>query len=186
MSQFLLPCSCGANVPVSRSQAGMTLPCPECGKVVDVPTIRVMNTLQVATQTAIPVAGKSQSTWLRIFAVICFIVTLVTGYFGGELFLLRRNIENSMASRDIPLNMTEQDFLDDMKQAALKRPPADTWDYWNELINDGLLPPNPPDYFKVKRHYEAQYRPMVNWLTACGVSLGLFLISFMLMLFKKA
>lgn len=37
--RYLLPCSCGRTVPVERAQAGDRVHC-ECGKVLDVPTLR--------------------------------------------------------------------------------------------------------------------------------------------------
>lgn len=49
MSQYRLPCAkdnCGGSAVVDASQAGLTVPCPDCGAPLEVPTIRGLSQLQ--------------------------------------------------------------------------------------------------------------------------------------------
>jgi hypothetical protein len=42
---YLLPCSCGSEIPVASAQAGGSVRCA-CGQEIEVPTLRVMTTLR--------------------------------------------------------------------------------------------------------------------------------------------
>jgi hypothetical protein len=43
---YLLPCSCGADIPVSAGVAGGRASCPSCGRSVDVPKLRELSHLR--------------------------------------------------------------------------------------------------------------------------------------------
>lgn len=47
MQAFLLPCSCGADISVTSSQAGGRATCPACGGVESVPRLRDLEKLRV-------------------------------------------------------------------------------------------------------------------------------------------
>jgi len=59
MSQYLLTCRCGKNVPVEVGQAGGQVIC-SCGERLDVPTLRKLRHLPVADAT---VSAPPSSTW---------------------------------------------------------------------------------------------------------------------------
>ena len=164
MSQFLLPCSCGAKLPVSKSQAGMSLPCPECGVLVEVPTIRKLSTLA----TAIPEKKRAKAgkglNWLGPVAAISLLVGIVALSYAGYLFYERRTYIAFAVQNGASLDVKESDFIADIRKSAEQSAPADTWDYWNTMINDGLKDPNPPDLFKMKRYLEARLPTMLNSL----------------------
>lgn len=181
MSKYLLPCSCGANIPVSRSQAGMNLPCPQCGKKIEVPTIRQMSTLEAVDASVSTAKNSTSPNSLRIFAALSLIVGLVALFYGGRLFLERYSIISVLAKQDMDLSKTEDDFLADMRKTSMSFTPADTWDYWNELTTEGMVDPNPPDLFKFKRFLEGRYPWMQGSLIIAGISLMMFAISSIIM-----
>jgi hypothetical protein len=161
MSQFLLPCRCGGEIHINRSQAGMSLPCPQCGELVEVPTIRKMAELRVATESPTSQPAK-QSTALRLFAAISLIVGLVGLFDGGMVFWERSSIIKGLENMKLNMSMSEDDFLGDMKELSMKASPADTWDYWNQLIDEGLTAPDPPEFFKYKRYVESRSPRMIR------------------------
>lgn len=60
--QYLLPCSCGRQIPVEASQSGLTLAC-ECGQQLDVPARRELEKLpRTTTQPRTP-SGAPRSGW---------------------------------------------------------------------------------------------------------------------------
>jgi hypothetical protein len=60
--QFLLPCSCGRQLPVETSQSGLTLTC-ECGKQLDVPTRRDLEKLPRAASQPQGAGTPGRSAW---------------------------------------------------------------------------------------------------------------------------
>jgi hypothetical protein len=165
MSQFLLPCSCGAKLPVSKSQAGMSLLCPECGVSVEVPTIRKLSELAIA----IPETKRTKSgglKWLGPVAAISLLVGIIGLSYAGYLFYERRTYVAFAVENGANLDLKESDFIADIRKSAEQSAPADTWDYWNIMLNDGLKDPNPPDLFKVKRYLESRLPTMLNSLWA--------------------
>ena len=70
MSSFLLPCSCGVDIPVSSSQAGGLATCPACGREEPVPRLRDLGKLRVATAPR----GKGESgagrRWTGMHALV--------------------------------------------------------------------------------------------------------------------
>ena len=58
MKQYLLPCSCGRNLPVEMSQAGQHISC-KCGVLLEVPPLRSLRELA----TAIRAEAADSKTW---------------------------------------------------------------------------------------------------------------------------
>mgnify|MGYP007059379821 CR=1 FL=1 len=79
MLKYVLPCSCGkGQLEVDSSQSGLSIPCPECGKVLEVPTMRGLRELQIAKPSG-PVG--SSFVWgaregLLIVACVLFVIGL--------------------------------------------------------------------------------------------------------------
>ncbi|MCY2983247.1 MAG: hypothetical protein NTY15_06360 [Planctomycetota bacterium] len=166
MSQFLLPCSCGAKLPVSKSQAGMSLQCAECGVSVEVPTIRKLSALALATPETKRAKAGHGLKWLGPVAAISLLVGIIGLSYAGYLFYERREYIAFAVENGANLDAKESDFMADIRKSAEQSAPADTWDYWNTMINDGLKDPNPPDLFKVKRYLESRLPTMLNSLWA--------------------
>ncbi len=177
MSQFLLPCDCGAKIPVNRSQAGMSLPCPHCGKSIDVPTIRKL----AAFANAAPVQKetKTNSSWkfLGPVAALGFLVGLVGLAYGGSLLYERYSTISQVTRAGMDLNRTEEEFIVGVRENALKSAPADTWDYWNVMLEEGLSDPKPPDLVRVKRYLASLLPTTIASLITGGVGVLVFGIS---------
>lgn len=73
-TQYLLPCSCGHKQAIDRSQAGLSMACPQCGAEVAIPTLRGFERLEQATPEVSHVAGE----WGPRQAVL-FIGCLIAG-----------------------------------------------------------------------------------------------------------
>ena len=181
MSQYLLPCSCGANIPVSRSQAGMSLPCPQCAKILDVPTIRNMASLAAISDTPEKAKSSRAPIWLGPVAAIAFLVAVAAFFYCGSLVWERYQILSSLAAQKIDLAITEEDFLSDLRKMASESSPADTWDYWNVMVRRGLSDANPPDVFRVKRYLESQKPLIWGSLATAVISLAVFGVSALIM-----
>ena len=181
MSQYLLPCSCGANIPVSRSQAGMSLPCPQCAKILDVPTIRNMAALPAISDTPEKAKSSRAPIWLGPVAAIAFLVAVAAFFYCGSLVWERYQILSSLAAQKIGLAITEEDFLSDLRKMASESSPADTWDYWNVMVRRGLSDANPPDVFRVKRYLESQKPLIWGSLATAVISLAVFGVSALIM-----
>jgi len=177
MSQFLLPCACGANMPVNRSQAGMSLPCPNCGKTVEVPTIRKL--AEFATSAPVKKQAKSSqsATWLGPIAALSLIVGLIAFAYAGYLYYERYSYVALINQSGGNLNVKEADFLEDIRNHALESAPADTWDYWNIMLEEGLPDPDPPDLFKIKRYLASRAPMLFGSLFTGGIGLAIFAFS---------
>ncbi len=180
MSQFLLPCACGAKIPVNRSQAGMSLPCLECGKTVEVPTIRKL--AEFASSAPAKKEAKSRAgKWLGPIAAISFIISLLGLAYGGSLAYERYTYISELTQTGANLNLTEAEFIAEVRKSSLLSAPADTWDFWNAMVNNGLSDPNPPGFFQVKRYLASQVPMMRGSFLVGSISLAVFALSTFLM-----
>jgi DNA-directed RNA polymerase subunit RPC12/RpoP len=163
MSQYHLPCpNCQAKLPVSKSQAGMIVNCPSCGSNVPVPTIRGFSKLELAepdnkSRTS---HTKAANTFVRILAVLLLLVSVPTLAYGGYLYSIRASVSD-------PLDLTEEDLIEDVRKSMLVLPPSGIWDVWNDVAIDGITELPIPDYFRFKRMVEAQ-RPIMQTCFAVG------------------
>lgn len=177
MSQYLLPCSCGANIPVSRSQAGMSLPCPQCAKSLDVPTIRNMASLAAISDAPKKAKSSRAPIWLGPLAALAFLVAAAAFFYCGSLVWERYQILSSLAEQKVDLTITEEVFLADLRRMASESLPSDTWDYWNVMVRQGLSEANPPDLFRIKRYLESKKPSIWGSLATAVLSLAVFAVS---------
>ena len=187
MSQFLLPCACGANIPVNRSQAGMSLPCPNCGKTVEVPTIRKL--AEFATSAPVQKQAKSghAARGLGPIAAVSLIVGLIAFAYAGYLYYERYSYIALINESGGNFSVKEAEFLEDIRNHALESTPADTWDYWNVMLDEGLTDPDPPDLFKIKRYLASRAPMLFGSLFTGGIGLAIFgLSSFLLQKFRAS
>ena len=167
MSQFLLPCACGAKIPVNKSQAGMTLPCPQCGQAMDVPTIRKLAEFAPADSATKVVKNARAWNWLGPIAAISFVAALIALTYGGYLAYERYSYISQLTENGANLDTTEAEFMAELRKKALQSAPSDTWDYWNVMIVDGLKDPDPPDLFKFQRYLASRVPEIrVSFITA--------------------
>jgi len=76
-SQYLLPCHCGRELAVEKSQAGTQVEC-DCGQWVEVPVLRILTTLKKAAQSPKPTSWSRGQGILFICGVLLLIVGSVT------------------------------------------------------------------------------------------------------------
>jgi hypothetical protein len=122
MSQHLVACSCGRQLPVELSQAGQDLRC-ECGSTVTVPTFRQLRELPIATADAAkPVAvtrkwGARQGTIAAclIFAGLFVLGAAASRFTEPQLPQFHPEARNQQVSNEID-----------------KLSPADAWKVWTE------------------------------------------------------
>ncbi|HVU87729.1 MAG TPA: hypothetical protein VHD36_10440 [Pirellulales bacterium] len=58
-TEYLLPCPCGHKLAVDRSQAGLSVGCPQCGAALTIPTLRGLDRLERAA----PEADQHAQDW---------------------------------------------------------------------------------------------------------------------------
>ena len=174
MSQFLLPCACGGKIPVNRSQAGMTLPCPQCGKTIEIPTIRKLAEFASVASEKKETKRVGIAKWLGPIAAIAFVVGLIGLAYGGYLYYERYTYLSFISQIGGDLKLTEENFMVEVRKSAIQSAPADTWDYWNTMLYDGLKDASPPDLFRAKRHLEARWPTMTYSFFVGLAGLGIF------------
>ncbi len=103
--QFALPCSCGNSVPVQQSQAGATVVCSQCGKTLNVPTIRGLRSLEAIPETEGATASDAlqRKQWNPIRGVLAIFVwgrCVYTLWPAGEWWWFRLNSDFSITLDD--------------------------------------------------------------------------------------
>ncbi|MEQ1826979.1 MAG: hypothetical protein ABL921_13575 [Pirellula sp.] len=160
----------------------MTLPCSNCGKSLDVPTIRNMASLTVVSSPPVAAAKTGRpSILLGLIAAASLIVGLATLAYGATMAWEQYQMTSEITKQNVDLSNTEEDFYQQMRTLRLEAPPADTWDYWNMLVEEGLGTPDPPEFFKIKRYLDARKPWIKGYLTTAAISLGIFAIASILM-----
>lgn len=128
MPKYLLPCECGQGIAVDVSQAGQQLTC-ECGKLVDVPTLRGVRALEVVEDTAS--GSRKPAEWDAsrglIFAgsLILFFIGVAVTYYGYE---------GLRTTPDITREVEKQSFdkaIDDMSLDEI-------YETWKVIREQGL------------------------------------------------
>lgn len=129
-AKYLLPCHNGNSVEVTTADAGRTVTCP-CGKRVQVPTLRGVQSLPRAQQ---PEARPTAPTWSAqqgaMFTVgLCLLLAGLIGL--GMLFGRWRQIETAKPDMD-------QELLAKVKQSVESADPASTLEGWYALRSNPL------------------------------------------------
>lgn len=140
----------------------MIVNCPSCGSNVPVPTIRGFSELILAepeTKSRAP-SSKGGNPLVRILAVLFLLVSVPCLAYGGYLYSIRASVSD-------PLDLTEEDLIEEVRQSMQELPPSGIWDIWNDVALDGITEMPIPDYFRFKRMVEAQ-RPIMQTCFAVG------------------
>ena len=159
----------------------MSLPCPQCGKAIDVPTIRKLAEF-ASTDSAKKAVKTSRSwNWVGPIAAISFVVGLIGLTYGGYLAYERYSFISQLTENGAKLDTTEAEFIEGIRKKALQSAPSDTWDYWNVMIVEGLKDPDPPDLFKYKRYLASRVPEIRGSFITAGVSFAIFALSSFMM-----
>lgn len=149
-TKYLLPCSCGQDIPVEATQAGDTIACA-CGESVAVPALRELTSLPRAEPTAPTQFRRPTAAWggrqrrLLLGAVIALIGLILL-----SIVYYRRPI------------------LHDVKEMR----PLQTWTLWQELRLGADRRPSPgaKEYTERATWYR-RWVGVTATLTAVGVLL---------------
>ena len=152
----------------------MTLPCPTCGKKCDVPTIRKLAELQIATAAQAEKKRSSQPIWLGLVAAFSLIVGLCALIYCASLGWERYRFTSELSKAGVNIQHSEKEYLDEMRRFASQSQPADTWDYWNLMAEEGIQTPTTPEFFRIQRYLEYKLPWIYGSLTVALSGLGLF------------
>ncbi|MCU0714669.1 MAG: hypothetical protein MUD03_00915 [Pirellula sp.] len=141
----------------------------------DVPTVRHFSSLQPIPTASSPAEETATPpnlllrvlTGIFLLSAICFL-----GY-GGLMAYERLTFP-------VDLSKTEEDYYSEARKAVENMPPVAAWDTWNVIAYTGLSEIYTPDYFQMKRAFEAAAPYMYTYLTIGTVSLIGFIVSIVL------
>ena len=160
---YLLPCTCGHSIPISRSQAGTTIQCPMCKAILEIPTIRGMATLIPIDQPSEssnasrlrtdPLLKRSPRSFLRAGMMATFLgIFVIAGLTTGRWAIIRALT---------PTPYTVDDEIKEGDENISKFSPSNAWDAWQFYQTRGLKEKTPATYYKVKRMMELQDKNMM-------------------------
>ena len=158
--RYLLPCPCGARIPVDVSQAGERIFC-QCGVTLDVPTMRQLRELELAEPEA--VATRTEWGVRQGVILLALVVTLVAGAIGGYLW----------AVQPAPPTLDTEAALRAIDQQVNAMTPLQSWELWHgRILADGLVQYENP----VQIAYHARVAARRRWAKVALVvaSCGLF------------
>lgn len=124
---YLLPCTCSAEVVVTAGQAGGSVPCPRCGRVLSVPKLRDLGGLgrQQTGETSPVVAWRPAYAVALFGGVLALASWLGAAWFASGLpnavddALLRSAV---LSADDLAIYKV---WSEGLSRAVVRRPPAD-------------------------------------------------------------
>jgi hypothetical protein len=170
--QYLLPCSCGQNTPVSPAQAGGQVTCV-CGKSLPVPTLRGLRELEIAPAAA----PEKKAGWSRVHGAV-FASGLTIAAIGVVLLALSVLQYGQIVGFGMTKDRTE-DVLRSQQADIEGMSPTQVLAEWRKDIEDGLGEPEEPPWSKFKRLAASN----VSWIKVGAVAvIGGILISLITLL----
>ena len=148
MARYLLPCSCGKQIPVESVQAGQTVTC-QCGNRLEVPTMRGLAALARA-EDARDTDRATDGTWSsgKGLALAGFLLAAVS--IGTATYLY--------VTRPKPVDYTGS------REAIIDMPAAEALQFWGMIETHGInLPQNAHE-----EHLETSRRRRTAWIALAG------------------
>jgi hypothetical protein len=130
-NRFRLPCpSCSATNEVDPRQAGGTISCFQCGKPVEIPTLRVLRQLQTVEPSA-PGKSKKSGTGQFVVSRLTFVVGLLIVLIG-----LGVGIACWIAAGQLETEppAAAADRLKQAMSAIDRESPTQFWATWNDQV----------------------------------------------------
>src|SRR5690242_12796977 len=127
--RFLLPCSCGRQIPLEPSQAGQTVRC-ECGAELKAPSFRELRQLP-QTEATPEQKAATRPRWSHAQGTL-FVSGTVLALFCGFLVLFFQ-----MGRSGLDVNPPTVNYEGIQKDLATRNP-ADLLDEWNEHVHHPL------------------------------------------------
>lgn len=167
--KYLLPCSCGKSVAVEAAQAGQRV-CCTCGRMLDVPTMRLVRQLPPADRAAAG-ARRPAPTW-PLAQRLLFACGLVVLLGGAATAAYCQWIRSQL--------YTQEYVWDDVERACAEIAKMNidaAWTLWADQRDQAIGPYEPP-VFIVHRHLAALlWRYVLLGFVAAGAGLGLMVLA---------
>jgi hypothetical protein len=141
-TKYLLPCSCGAKIPVEKSQAGQSVTCA-CGSALAVPTFREISRLEPMEQAAAEPARGWSPLQGMVFAA--GLVMAAGGLLAAAFFGVQRA---QLPTLDpATMNFDSERFAQYLDEAT----PLEIYeDHWKNIEEQGLGPWQPPPHVMLR------------------------------------
>lgn len=159
MPSFLLPCTCGADISVTSSQAGGLAICPACGREEPVPRLRDLGKLRVATAPR----GKGDAGVGRRFTGMHALVV------AGSLLAATAGLLS------VSFSIPEVDLFDDatIKSSVMKAPTDEVYTAWATRLAYASVDRPPTDQEAKMTARADYYTTLRNGLRAAAALGGL-------------
>jgi len=154
--KYLLPCSCGKNIPVDVGQAGQMVTCA-CGAAIEVPTM-----LQLRKLRRVPVEStgqKPRSRWGPRQQMISIGGLLVVGSIVWVCLLWHNWPQPQSASLDVDVLAAEYD----------EAPAAEVWRHWRRVSQP--LPEQLDETYFAARRAQWRWVGLASILGVIGIGL---------------
>ena len=142
---FLLPCrNCATKIPVSNSQAGEVINCPNCQAANQVPTLRELNQLESSDSDLRPVADRreaSRATWggpRGLVLAVCLGISVVA---------ISRTVYYSWGRTTIDTRGSVEEMIENLNQVVDKKDVRELLADWTQSNSFTLDEKNPPNFF---------------------------------------
>ena len=171
MSQtFVVPCSCGASIPVQISQAGATVHC-SCGKTVDVPKLRELRKLEPVVEPD----TKKRSSWSQLQGSLFvggMLAIMIASGSACYVWSFRQNFDTRKP------DLSNVQFQYDISDIPLTR----SWELWKEY-GTRKIDERPTPYHVLARE---KVNALNRWLTFFGALGGAGAISLIAAFFVRS
>ncbi len=172
--QYLLPCSCGNQIVVEPTQAGETLSC-SCGQQLVAPTLRQMRTLAPAQPTSAQRPSRAahpapRGRFRGLGFGISFLVLILALGIAAIVGLIRHNIDATV---------TEEVFRERGDQIIDAMAPAETLEFFREIVDLGLEQESLP-FYEVNRIYRLRLLWVISACLAVAAVAGIFCVVFVI------
>ena len=157
MSQtYALTCNCGSTVPVAIKQAGSTIVCPACSKVIDVPKLRDIRLLEPIEASEVkrrPGSWSGAQGLLFVFGFLCMAIAA-----GSSYYTFAHRLHFSKVEQPRPEQI---EFEHDINLISL----VDSWNTWKEFKKVSITARPTPYYV----YAQEQVVKMDQWLKIFGI-----------------
>jgi len=154
---YLLSCDCSREIPVTAADAGGTVTCQGCGRVVDVPKLRNLGSLREAT----PVAAPARRRWTAGHTTILVGLLLAT--------------TAGMLSRLFQPPPPPRVDLDDLRRTLAATSFANIYGYWATQMRQRAIAPQPTPAAEAFRRQAAEsgwWRTRLEYAAAASLALA--------------
>ncbi len=162
MTSFLLPCGCGADIPVTSSQAGGQATCPACGREEQVPRLRDLGKLRVATAPREKGEAGAGQRWTGMHALVL----------AGSLLAAAAGLL-SVSFTPPEVNLYDDDTI---KSSVMRAPTDEVYTAWATRLSHASVD-RPPTEMEAKSMARSDYYHTLRDRLRAAAALGALLAS---------